>query len=56
MTFKFVPYEHDFLDVTCKPLLLYLVPLLFLRIGTILIEEHPAYSDEQKDVYPGYIE
>ena len=56
MTFELVSYENDFLDVTGKPLLLDVSPLLLLRIGSALVEEHPADTDKEDDVYPRYTE
>ena len=52
LTFKLVSDEHDLLDIAGKPLLLDLIPLYLLRIGTVLIEEHPADSDKEQDIYP----
>ena len=46
--------EDDFLDVSVKPLFLYVSPLLLLRIGsTTLVEEHISDSDEKDYVQPG---
>ena len=55
MSLEFISDEHHLLDVSGEPLLLNLIPFLLLRIGTALVKEHPAYSDEDQDVYPGYI-
>ena len=52
MSLKFISDEHDFLDISCKPLFLYLIPFLLLWIGPALIKEHPTYSDEEQDIYP----
>ena len=51
-TLELISDEHYLLDISIQPLLLHISPLLFLRIGTTLIEEHPAYTDHQKDIYP----
>ena len=52
MALKFVPDEHNFLDVTGKPLGLHLLPFLLLRVGSVLVEEHPSYTYEKKDIDP----
>ena len=52
LTFKLISDKHDLLDVTGKPLLLYLIPLFLLRIGTVLTEQHPTDSDKEQDIYP----
>ena len=52
--FVLISDEDDFLDVTRKPLLLDVSPLLFLRIcRTALVEEHVSDADKQDNVQPG---
>ena len=51
-TLEFVSDEYNLLDISIQPLLLYISPLLLLRICTALVEEHPSYTDHQKNIYP----
>ena len=51
-SFKLVSNKHYFLNVSIKPLLLDFSPLLLLRISSVLIEEHPAYTNKQQEIYP----
>ena len=56
VAFILVADESNLLDVSGKPLLLDIIPFFFLRIGTILIEEHPTNSYEQEYIDPGNAE
>ena len=52
LTLEFIPDEHDLLYITFFPECLHFIPFHFLRIGSSLIEEHPANTDEKYNVKP----
>ena len=49
---KFISDKYYFLNVSINPLLLNISPLLLLRISSVLIEEHPAYTNKQQEINP----